>query len=154
MTKTIATNVTTEQMLPSLRAHSWLATYARKPNVPRGELPTVIARLMSNPANIRLDEDVLKTSFVFVFTRRLLQDKYIHFTHTSSEDVFKTSWSRPIYSSWSYDFKTSSRGFQNIFKTSSKQLQDFFKISSRRFQDVYYQVKLFLVTQFQDVFEA
>ena len=30
------------------------------------------------PANIRLDEDVLKTSFVFVFGRRL-------------QDVFKTS---------------------------------------------------------------
>ena len=37
------------------------------------------------PANIRLDEDVLKTSFVFVFRRRL-------------EDVFKTSWSRRICS--------------------------------------------------------
>ena len=32
----------------------------------------------SYPANIRLDEDVLKTSFVFVFRRRL-------------QDVFKTS---------------------------------------------------------------
>ena len=134
MTKTIATNVTTEQMLPSLRAHSWLATYARKPNVPRGELPTVIARLMSNPANIRLDEDVLKTSFVFVFTRRLLQDKYIHFTHTSSEDVFKTSWSRPIYSSWSYDFKTSSRGFQDVL---GKHLQDIFKTTSRLLQNIF-----------------
>ena len=37
------------------------------------------------PANIRLDEDVLKTSFVFVFRRRL-------------EGVFKTSWSRRICS--------------------------------------------------------
>ena len=36
-------------------------------------------------ANIRLDEDVLKTSFVFVFRRRL-------------EDALKTSWSRRICS--------------------------------------------------------
>ena len=47
--------------------------------------------LTINPANIRLDEDVLKTSFVFVFRRRLDQDEYIRLTHTSSEDVFKTS---------------------------------------------------------------
>ena len=31
--------------------------------------------------------------------RRFHQDQYIYLTHTSSEDVFKTSWSRPIYSS-------------------------------------------------------
>ena len=42
------------------------------------------------PANIRLDEDVLKTSFVFVFRRRL-QDEHIRYIHTSSKDVFKTS---------------------------------------------------------------
>ena len=29
------------------------------------------------PVNIRLDEDVLKTSFVFVFRRRLDQDEYV-----------------------------------------------------------------------------
>ena len=63
------------------------------------------------PANIRLDKDVLKTSLVF---------------------VFKTSSSRPIYSYWSYVFKTSSRRFQDVFKTSSRCLQDVFKTSSRR----------------------
>ena len=42
---------------------------------------------------------------------------------------FKTSWSRPTYSSWSYVFKTSSRRFQGVFKTSC---QDFFETSSRR----------------------
>ena len=90
-------------------------------------------------------EDVLKTNVCW--------DK-------SSEDVFKMSWSRPIYSSWSYVFKTSSRRFQdffktssrrlaitslrrlqnffkmfckNVFKTFSKRLQDLFKISSGRF---------------------
>ena len=43
------------------------------------------------PANIRLDKDVLKTCFFVVFRRRLHQDEYIRLTHTSSEDVFKTS---------------------------------------------------------------
>ena len=37
------------------------------------------------------------------------------------EDVLKTSWSRPIYSSWPYIFKTSSRRFQDVLQ---KRLQD------------------------------
>ena len=44
-----------------------------------------------NLANIRLDESVLKTSFVF--KRRLDQDEYIRLSHTSLrrfQDVFKT----------------------------------------------------------------
>ena len=77
--------------------------------------------LVTYPVNIRLDEDVLKTSFVFVFRRRL-------------QDVFKTSWSRPIYSSWLYVFKTSCK---NFFKTSSRRLQDIFKTLSRRFEDAF-----------------
>ena len=88
-----------------------------------------------------------------------------------SEDVFKTSWSRPIYSSRSYIFKTSSRRFQDIFKTSSKHLtktssKRLAKTFSRHLQDVlprrlqdvlqiylqgvfkpYHQVKLFLLTR-------
>ena len=84
----------------------------------------------SYPANIRLDEDVLKTSFVFVFTRRL-QDEYVRLSLTSSEDVFKTSWSRPIYLSWPYVFKTSSRRLQDVFKTFSRRLQDIFKTSCK-----------------------
>ena len=44
------------------------------------------------PANIYLDEDVLKTSFVFVSRR-------------SFQDVFRTSSSRQIYFPWSYVFK-------------------------------------------------
>ena len=63
------------------------------------------------PANIRLDEDVFKTSFVFVFRRRL-------------QDVFMTSWARPIYSPWPYVFKTSSRRFQDVLQ---KRLQDVLK---------------------------
>ena len=89
------------------------------------------------------------------FSKRLDQDEYIRFTDASSEDVFKTSWSRPMYSSWSYVFKTfsrllqdvlsrhlqnifntSSRRFQDVFKTSSRHLQDVFKTSSRRLQDI------------------
>ena len=107
------------------------------------------ASIKTHPANICLDEDVLKTSFVFVFRRRLDQDEYVRLSLTSSKDVFKTSWSRPKYSSWLYVFRTSSRRFQDVFKTScqdvlSRRLQDVFKtscknvfkISSRRFQDV------------------
>ena len=87
------------------------------------------------PANISLDGDALKTS-------------WIHCSSSSSEDVFKTSWSRPIYSSWPYVFKTSCKSVfkgssrrlqdifktscQDVFKTSSKRLQDIFKTSSRR----------------------
>ena len=107
------------------------------------------------PANIRLDEDVLKTSFVFVFRRRLDQDEHIRYTHTSSKDVFKTS-SRHLdqdqYIRLDHTssiglqevFKTSSRRLakisskrlQGVFKTSSRRLQDVFKASSRRFRDV------------------
>ena len=85
----------------------------------------------------------MKTSFVFVFRRRIDQDEYVRL---SLQGVFKTSWSRPIHSSWPYVFKTScqnsSRRFQdilhkrlqNIFKTSSKHLQD---LLPRRLQDVF-----------------
>ena len=60
------------------------------------------------------------------------------------EDVFKTSWSRRIYSPDSYVFrrrlqdvsKTSSRHLQDVFKMFRKRLQDVFKTSSRCFQDV------------------
>ena len=133
----------------------------------------------SIPANIRLDEDVFKTSWrrlsssssedVFKRpSRRLDQDKYIRLTDTSSENVFKKS-SRCLA-------KTSSRRLQDVFETSLRRLQDIFKTSSRRFENVfkrssrplpevlqrclqdtfktYYQVKLFLLTQFQGVFET
>ena len=66
-------------------------------------------------------------------SRRLDQDRHIRLGHMSSrrfQDVLKTS----------------SRRFENVFKTSSKHLQHVFK--------TYYQVKLFLITQFQAVFET
>ena len=93
----------------------------------------------SGPANICLDEDVLKTSFVFIFRRRLGQDQYIRLGHTSSrrlQDVFKTSSRRfqDVLPRYLQDvFKTSSR---RLAETSSRYLQDVFKKSSRRFQDV------------------
>ena len=46
----------------------------------------------------------------------------------------KASWSRPIYSSWPYVFKTSSRRFQDVFKTYSRRLAI---TSSRHFEDVF-----------------
>ena len=106
------------------------------------------------PGNIRLNEDVFSLRLQKTSWRRLDQDEYVRLSLTSSEDVFKTFWSRPIYSSWPYVFKTSSRRLQDVFKTSSRRLA---KTSSRHLQDIfktYYQVKVFLVTQFQDIFET
>ena len=135
------------------------------------------------PANTRLDEDILKTSFVFVFGRRL-EDVFktnMFALALRLQDVFKTSWSRPIYSSWLYVFKTSSRRFQDVFKTFSRRLQDIFKTScqdvfktscknvfktssrrlaktsSRHLQDVfktYHQVKLFFLTRLWKAFNT
>ena len=51
-------------------------------------------------------------------------------------------------------FKTSSRRFENVFKRSSRPLPE---VLQRCLQDTfktYYQVKLFLLTQFQGVFET
>ena len=89
-------------------------------------------------ANIHLDEDVLKTSFIFVFRRRLHQDE--HALALRLQNVFKTFWSRLIYSSWLYVFKTFSRRLGQdqyipLGYTSSRRLQDIFKTPSRRFQD-------------------
>ena len=99
---------------------------------------------MGYPANIRLDEEVLKTSFAFVFRRRLQdvliktniftilirlqktssrrldQDQYIRLGHMSSrrlQDVFRRL------------AKISSKHLQDVLE---KRLQDIFKTSSRR----------------------
>ena len=71
---------------------------------------------MLNPANIRLNENVFKTScrhlrFCLQKTspRRLGQDQYVRLGHTSS---------------------------RRLTKRSSKRLEDVFKTSSRHFQDV------------------
>ena len=98
-------------------------------------------------------EDVLKTSSVLVFKTNIFVlvitssrsydgDKYIRPGHTSSrcfEDLFKTS----------------SRRLQGIFRTS---WQDALKTSSKRLHEdvfkMYHQVKLFVLTRLQDVFET
>ena len=127
----------------------------------------------SGPANICLDEDVLKTSFVFIFRRRLDQDEYVRLSLASSEDVLVKTNIFVLAIRLQDVFKTFSKRLQDVFKTScqdifktfsrrlqdvlQKRLQDIFKTSSRSFQDVfktYYQVKMFLVTQFQDIFET
>ena len=100
-------------------------------------------------------EDVLKTSFLFIFNRRL-------------ENVFKTFWSSWFFStlntllqnvvktflrrflnvfksSCKYILKTSCRCLQAVFKTytegfvnmSSRHLRDIFKTSWMHFQDVF-----------------
>ena len=114
---------------------------------------------MGYPANIRLDEEVLKTSFAFVFRRRLqdvLIKASIFVLVICLQDVFKTFWRRlqdvlprrlqNIFKTyWKYVFKTSSRRFQDVFKTfceyvfktSSRHLQDVFKTSSRHLQHAF-----------------
>ena len=67
--------------------------------------------LRTYPANIRLDEDVLKTSW-----RRLDQDEYVRLSLTSSEDVFKTSSRRPGQDQYIRPGHTSSRRLQDVFK--------------------------------------
>ena len=100
-------------------------------------MKTSLRRLSSSSS-----EDVFKTS-----SRRLGQDQYIRLGYTSSrrlQDVFKTS-SRRLA-------KTSSRHLQDVFKTFWRRLQD---VLQRYLQDVfktYHQVKLFLLTSLQDVF--
>ena len=122
-------------------------------------------KLLSFPANICLDEDVLKTSWrrlssssledVFkMSSRRIDQDEYVHPSLTSSEDVFKTSSRHLGQDQYIRLGHMSSRRFQDVFKTSSRclqdvlprRLQDVLKTSSRHLQDVfkeYYQVNLF-----------
>ena len=105
-------------------------------------------------------EDVFKKS-----SRCLDQDQYIGLGHTSSkrlQDLCKTSCKNV--------FKISSRRLQDIFKMPSqdvllRRFQEVSKTSSRHLLDVlqkclsdvlkmYQQVKLFLLTRFQDVFKT
>ena len=87
--------------------------------------------MANHPANIRLDEDVLKTSFVFVFRRRLDQDEYVRLSLTSSEDVLVKTNISVLAICLEDVFKTFSRRLQDVFKTSSRRFQDVFKTSSR-----------------------
>ena len=121
---------------------------------------------MHYPANIRLDEDVLKTSFVFIFKRRL-QDVLM------KTNIFllvirlqKTSSRRLQHVLLKTNIFILSIRLQDVFKTSSRYLQDVFaKTSSRRLantpwrylQDVlktYHQVKLLLLISLWEVFNT
>ena len=107
-------------------------------------------------------EDVLKTSFVFVFRRRL-QDVLIktnmfalalRLQKTSSrrlQDVLVKTNIFVLAIRLQDVFKTSCK---NVFKTSSRRLQD---VLQRYLQDVfktYHQVKLFLLTRLWEAFNT
>ena len=93
---------------------------------------------------LRRFQDVSIKTKIFVLVI-LLQDVFKTFSRCL-QDVFKTSLRRFT--------KTSQNRLQDVFKTSCKNV---FKTSSRSLQDVlkmYHQVKLFLLTWSQDVFET
>ena len=121
---------------------------------PNNELTNLLISMA--PGSICLDEDFLKTSFVFVFRKRLQdvliktnifailirlrktssrrrdQDQYIRLGHTSSrhfQDIFKTSSRRLAKMSLKSLEDVLQKRLQEIFKTS---YQDVFKTSSRR----------------------
>ena len=108
-------------------------------------------------ANIRLDKDEWVLSFVFCLrlqktsSKLFDQDEYICLIHTFSEDIFKTSWSRSIFSSWPYVFKMSSKRFKDVFKTSSIHLWDVLQKCFKGLFKTYHQVKLFFYTSLRDV---
>ena len=79
------------------------------------------------PGNIRLNEDVFSLRLQKTSWRRLDQDEYVRLSLTSSRRLGQDQYIRLGH--------TSSRRLQDVFKT-------------------YYQVKVFLVTQFQDIFET
>ena len=91
--------------------------YRLSPAAASASLRFPVCNLVKNetsaPTNIRLDEDVLIKTNMFALALRLQ----------------KTSWSRPIYLSWPYVFKTSSRRLQDVFRTSSRHLHDVLKTS-------------------------
>ena len=84
------------------------------------------------PANIRLDEDVLKTSFVFVFRRRLEDVLIKRNMFTLALSLQKTSSRRLQEVLVKINIFVLTIRLQDVFKTSSRHLQDIFKTSSRR----------------------
>ena len=60
--------------------------------------------------------DVFRRCLQKTSSRRLDEGEYIRFSHTSSGDVFKTSWSRWISFSCSYVSKTSSKRLQDVLQ--------------------------------------
>ena len=74
-------------------------------------------------------EDVFRLCLQKMSWSRRIYSPYSYVFRRRLQDVFKKSWSRPTYSPWSYVFKTSSRRLRCLAKTSSKRLQDVFKTS-------------------------
>ena len=68
-----------------------------------------------NPANIGTGEDVLKTSFIFVFRRH-------------PQDVFKICWSKTLVKTFSTKLNWP---YKHVFKTTSRHLYDIFNTVSR-----------------------
>ena len=90
---------------------------------------------------------LMKTSFAFVFRRRLDQDQYIRLRHTSSrrsKDVFMTFYQEVFMTSFQDVFKTSLRDLQDVLQ---KRIQDIFKTYSRHLQEV-------LLRRLRDVFKT
>ena len=117
------------------------------------------------PLNIRLDEDVFKTSWRRLSSsssRRLDQDEYIHLSNTSSrrlQDVLVKTNIFVLAIRLQDVFKTFSRRLQDIFKTFSKRLaktssRRFANTFSRRLQDVFKTPSRPLAKIFQDVFKT
>ena len=102
------------------KVQSWLKKCLDFFSVQHNILSALLIRLQKTSS--RRFQDVVKT-----YSRRLDQDEYIHLTHTSPENVFKT-FSRRLQNV----LKTSC---ENVFQTSSKHLpktfQDVFRMSSR-----------------------
>ena len=110
-------------------------------------MPTTLSRYYSfrkrftrhgNPANIRLDEDVLKTSW-----RHLQRNNFLSFktswrrrlTDTSSRRLEETSWRRLAKTFWRRLWKRSWKHvLEDVLKTSWKRLED---VSRKRFEDVF-----------------
>ena len=86
---------------------------------------------------------LMKTSFVFIFRRRL-QDILVHMPSRCFQDVCKSSCKYVLKTSCKSVLKTCLRcledvlktSYQNDVKTSSKQLQNDVKTSSKQLQDV------------------
>ena len=119
-------------------------------------MKTTLKNSSTEPENIRLDEDVLKTSgrhLEDVFrlrlrktsSRRLAEDEYIMSSEDvlikanililviCLQDVLPRHFQDVFKTSSRLLAKTSSRHFQDIFKTSSRHIA---KMSSRHLQDV------------------
>ena len=80
------------------------------------------------PANIRLDEDVFRRHLQETSSRCLDQDKYIHLSHRSSENVFVKTNISVLALCLQDVYKTSSRRPQDVLQ---KCLQDIFKTSCK-----------------------